>query len=331
MGLFGNHTDTTELRTANQQLQQQTQALQQRLDTLSEHLQNAQARYDQASVRIQDLLTKIQQLNEQKRQLSTWHFFEKDEGHHNYVYQLRLRDGKYYVGSTSHLRSRIQAHFLGENEDGFKCAYWTTDHHPLEVIDLTEFTDITRPDLEAVETQATLKLMKRYGYQTVRGGKFTAIQEGQLVKTLNNPANQHKFGYQPQEVGISATKPVIATHSQTDYLSKYLPQQRRAVILAAPANAIIAITVSDNNNYLLFHRLRKSLNFAFKKLSTGKFTVARDDQSSKRFAKVQEAVILTDCTNSQEAKAYLDQRQKQLATNHHTIFREDYTKWTKFT
>lgn len=331
MGLFNKHSHTTELQAANQQLQDQAQALQQRLDTLTENLQNSQLRYDQASVHVHDLLEQMHQLEEQRRQLSAWHFFEQDEGQHDYVYELRLRDGKYYVGSTSRLRSRIQSHFLGENENGFKCAYWTSAHHPLEVIGLTEFpSDVARSDLEMAENQATLKLMKRYGYQTVRGGHFTAVQEADLVKFLKQPANQQKYGYTPQEVGIPAT-PTAAPKQpvkqpQTDYLLKYLPKKRQSAILDAPADAIIAITMSHENDYLLFHRQRRSLNYAFKKLATGTFNVAADPQSCRRFDTVQEAIILTDCANSQEAEDKLDQRQKQLELNQHAVFREDYGK-----
>lgn len=322
MGLFGNHSNTTELRTENQQLRQ-------RIDTLTENLQAARARYDQASVHIQKLFDDDQRLIEQNHQLSAWNFFEKDEDPHCYVYELRLADNCYYVGSTSRLRRRLQEHFMGENENGFKCAYWTTAHHPLKVIGLTEFpSDIERPKLEKAETQATLRLMRQYGYQAVRGGAFTATKASQLKYFLSLPDNQHKFGYTAQEVGITpTTTPSTDTPtSSVDYLIKYLPKQRQSAIMNAPADAIIAITISQNNNYLLFHRLRKSLNFAFKRLATDNFNITPSLDSGHPFTTVQEAVILTDCANSHDAEAYLDCRQKELEKNKHVVFRESYSK-----
>lgn len=117
-----------------------------------------------------------------------------------------------------------------------------------------------------------------------------------------------------------------AKQPQTDYLLKYLPKKCQSAILDAPADAIIAITISHDNDYLLFHRQRRSLNYAFKKLATGTFNVATDTQPCRRFDTVQEAIILTDCANSQEAEDKLDQRQKQLELNQHAVFREDYGK-----
>lgn len=76
------------------------------------------------------------------------------------IYVLKLEQDKYYVGNTERpIQERIQEHFNGSGTE------WTRKYKPLEVL----FTKIGTIDDENKET---LILMKKYGYQNVRGGNW---------------------------------------------------------------------------------------------------------------------------------------------------------------
>jgi predicted GIY-YIG superfamily endonuclease len=79
------------------------------------------------------------------------------------VYALKLRDNKYYVGYSTHLRSRVNLHREG------KGAAWTRIHNFESIVELK--VGGTKAD----ETQLTLEYMKRHGWQNVRGGPYVEV------------------------------------------------------------------------------------------------------------------------------------------------------------
>jgi len=81
------------------------------------------------------------------------------------VYILACELGKYYVGITHNIDKRIYAHTTGEG------AAWTRLYKPLELIYLS-------PGNEAKETAMTLIYMRKFGWDNVRGGKYTEINMG---------------------------------------------------------------------------------------------------------------------------------------------------------
>ena len=78
------------------------------------------------------------------------------EGH---VYILRLEKGKYYVGYSREIETRIASHFLDNG------SLWTKKHKPTEVISV-------RPGDVLLENVTTIAMMAKHGYQNVRGGKY---------------------------------------------------------------------------------------------------------------------------------------------------------------
>lgn len=84
------------------------------------------------------------------------------------IYTLELENNKYYVGLSSNLNQRLIAHI------GKQGAAWTKLHHIKQLIDVK----ISYSLEEALnsENEITLDLMKKHGWQNVRGGKFCRCQ-----------------------------------------------------------------------------------------------------------------------------------------------------------
>ena len=77
-----------------------------------------------------------------------------------FIYVLRLKNDKYYVGKTENPKFRIDTHF----KDGG--CYWTKKYKPCQIMGL--FPDCDDFD----EDKYTLKYMSKYGIDNVRGGSF---------------------------------------------------------------------------------------------------------------------------------------------------------------
>lgn len=81
------------------------------------------------------------------------------------VYILTLKSGKYYVGATAHLETRIRAHRRGAG------ARWTQEYPVVEV----SATSSKVMNWKTLEKMVTLRMMKRYGWKNVRGGPWTQV------------------------------------------------------------------------------------------------------------------------------------------------------------
>jgi len=77
-----------------------------------------------------------------------------------YTYALELENGRYYVGATKNLHERIGAHFLGEG------SRFTKMHKPVRVAKVWTGN---------VEREMTLRGMKQYGIDYVRGAVWTEV------------------------------------------------------------------------------------------------------------------------------------------------------------
>jgi predicted GIY-YIG superfamily endonuclease len=76
------------------------------------------------------------------------------------IYTLKLEHGKFYVGKTNNPVSRINGHVSNYG------SAWTRMHKPLQLIEIIPNCD------DYDEDKYTLKYMKKYGVDNVRGGSF---------------------------------------------------------------------------------------------------------------------------------------------------------------
>lgn len=94
------------------------------------------------------------------------------------VYVLLLEHGCFYVGQSSALKARLDAH------GAQRASAWTRAHKPLALLELRE-TPISDPkEAEQTENEIVFELMRIHGWQRVRGGFFCATSEEQTRKNL---------------------------------------------------------------------------------------------------------------------------------------------------
>ena len=80
-----------------------------------------------------------------------------------FIYVLKQQNNKYYVGKTVNPKFRLDTHFKTGG-----CA-WTKKYKPTQIIGL--FPDCDTFD----EDKYTIKYMKKYGIENVRGGSFCQV------------------------------------------------------------------------------------------------------------------------------------------------------------
>ena len=90
----------------------------------------------------------------------------------SYVYFLKLANDKYYIGFSVDVVKRLTQHFSG---DGAK---WTQLHPPVSIVSII-------PGDKTQEKIITLKYMKKYGWENVRGGPWCLTMMNTPPKELN--------------------------------------------------------------------------------------------------------------------------------------------------
>ena len=80
-----------------------------------------------------------------------------------FIYVLKQQTNKYYVGKTDNPKFRLDTHFKTGG-----CA-WTKKYKPTQIIGLFPDCDIFDED------KYTIKYMKKYGIENVRGGSFCQV------------------------------------------------------------------------------------------------------------------------------------------------------------
>jgi predicted GIY-YIG superfamily endonuclease len=85
------------------------------------------------------------------------------------VYILELENGKYYVGSTTNRKRRIEEH---NRRKGSK---WTRVHKPVSV--LREYKRIPSKYVLGMESRITAECMLEFGVNNVRGSMFCSTRE----------------------------------------------------------------------------------------------------------------------------------------------------------
>lgn len=79
-----------------------------------------------------------------------------------YIYILQLESNKYYIGKTTNPSFCIQTHLNG--------IPWTQLYKPIGICDIISNCD------EYDEDKYTIKYMKEYGINNVRGGSFSTVK-----------------------------------------------------------------------------------------------------------------------------------------------------------
>ncbi len=100
-----------------------------------------------------------------------------------YIYVLKLKNGKYYVGKTANPQFRLESHFENNGSE------WTKKYKPISIEALI-------PDCDDYDEDKYTKIyMDKYGIDNVRGGSYTSIQlddstKKQLTKISNSINNR---------------------------------------------------------------------------------------------------------------------------------------------
>jgi len=89
-----------------------------------------------------------------------------------YIYALKLEEGKYYVGRSYDPDERYMQHKRGEG------AAWTKKYRPIKLLDTKVVTG------EHDETNFTKDLMKKYGIDNVRGGAYVKVSLDEATKSV---------------------------------------------------------------------------------------------------------------------------------------------------
>jgi len=100
------------------------------------------------------------------------------------LYVLKLESNKFYIGKTNNIKKRFTEHFNGIN-----CSY-TTIYKPLQVLETHKYYDFG-------EDMLTLKYMKRYGINNVRGGSYSSPnlpeEEIRLINKMIKTSNDRCY------------------------------------------------------------------------------------------------------------------------------------------
>eukprot|EP00804_Cyclotella_cryptica_P020645 CCRYP_003467-RA/>CCRYP_003467-RA protein AED:0.32 eAED:0.32 QI:0/-1/0/1/-1/1/1/0/296 len=120
------------------------------------------------------------------------------------VYVLELENGKYYVGSTTNRKRRIQEHI---NRRGSK---WTREHKPIRV--LREYRRIPSKYILGMESRITAELMLEFGVNNVRGSMFCGTREfnmGDIDALTKFIGHYNDLNYRKVHVRLSQTLPAV--------------------------------------------------------------------------------------------------------------------------
>tara|TARA_Y100001970_G_scaffold118388_1_gene146957 strand:- start:238 stop:1035 length:798 start_codon:yes stop_codon:yes gene_type:complete len=92
-----------------------------------------------------------------------------------WIYILKLKNNKYYVGKTKNPGFRLEEHYRNDGSS------WTKKYKPLKIQELI-------PDCDDYdEDKWTIKYMKKYGIENVRGGSFnTIILDKSKIEVINH-------------------------------------------------------------------------------------------------------------------------------------------------
>jgi hypothetical protein len=134
-----------------------------------------------------------------------------------YVYILRLVCNKYYIGKTNNPKFRLKQHF------NFNGCNFTKKYQPIEIIKIIPNCD------NFDEDKYTLKYMKDFGIENVRGGSFCEITlsndnvltiQKMLASSSNNCYKCGKSGHFANECNYSILGRKVSFSENNNFSNK---------------------------------------------------------------------------------------------------------------
>lgn len=96
-----------------------------------------------------------------------------EKAKHYWLYVLKLKAGKYYIGITA---KTPEARFK-EHLSGFTGAAWTRKYKPIKIIDRKDLGVIDEAKAQAYENKIVRIYIKKYGIDSVRGGDIRVAED----------------------------------------------------------------------------------------------------------------------------------------------------------
>lgn len=151
------------------------------------------------------------------------------------LYLLELEHGKFYVGQTDDIDIRYNDHALGFG------AKWTRLHPVVKILKTKEIEVENTKIALLFENWMTLHFMEKYGWQHVRGGDYSVLEEYQLKEKIT-----HIFDTESNSI-------------------RYYIQAQQHYLFGATDHWIIYVLALENNKYYIgsAKRLGKKLGAHF--------------------------------------------------------------------
>ena len=92
-----------------------------------------------------------------------------------WLYVLKLEQGKYYVGVTSHDNPYMRIRQHGK----FASAAWTDKYKPLKdpLVELKKVGNMTYSEAKKIESNLMMEYVDKYGQNNVRGGNVNFTED----------------------------------------------------------------------------------------------------------------------------------------------------------
>lgn len=95
-----------------------------------------------------------------------------------FLFVLKLESDRYYVGYSSKPDLRIKRYFSGKGSD------WTALHKPVEVLTKRSLGTLCESDAAAKTADATISMMRLFGWRNVRGAAWKSVDADTTLKQL---------------------------------------------------------------------------------------------------------------------------------------------------
>lgn len=116
---------------------------------------------------------------------------KKDPAARYYTYVLQLQQGKFYVGNTDNIYTRLLDHFMMTKSS----SKWVQHHGPVQ-----RLVEVSKNSAKDDENYKTLQYMSMFGWENVRGSSYCRVQMYNPPETLAAFARhrEHEFQYLTQ-------------------------------------------------------------------------------------------------------------------------------------